>query len=84
MPLPEAALKIALQSVSKVLVVDECRRSGNLSEGLMTWLEENLPMPKAWLTAEDSFIATCPAYAATLTTKDGIIAAVLDLAKQKT
>lgn len=84
LPLPEAALNLALQGVDKVLVVDECRRSGNLSEGLMTWLDENFSVPKARLTAEDSFIATGPAYAATLPSKEGIIAAVLDLAKHNT
>lgn len=83
-PLPEAALNLALQGVDKVLVVDECRRSGNLSEGLMTWLDENYSVPKARLTAEDSFIATGPAYAATLPSKESIIAAVLDLAKHNT
>lgn len=81
-PLPEVALKAALHGISKVLVVDECRRSGNLSEGLMTWLDEHLDLPKARLTAEDSFIATGPAYAATLPSKAAIIEAVLELAKQ--
>lgn len=68
----------------KVLVVDECRRSGNISEALMTWLDENFVVSKARLTAEDSFIATGPAYAATLPSKESIIAAVLDLAKPST
>lgn len=83
-PLPEAALKTALQGADKVLVVDECRRSGNISEALMTWLDENFAVPKARLTAEDSFIATGPAYAATLPSKESIIAAVLELAKPNT
>lgn len=81
-PLPGESLTAALQGVEKVLVVDECRRSGNLSEGLMTWLDEYFTIPKARLTAEDSFIATGPAYAATLPSKESIIAAVLELAKQ--
>lgn len=80
-PLPATALKTALQGVDKVLVVDECRRSGNISEALMTWLDENFAVPKARLTAEDSFIATGPAYAATLPSKESIIAAVLDLSQ---
>lgn len=83
-PLPEASLIAALQGVDKVLVVDECRRSGNISESLMTWLDEHFAVPKARLTAEDSFIATGPAYAATLPSKESIIAAVLELAKPNT
>ena len=50
----------------KVLVVDECRRSGNVSEALMTLLVENTDLPCARLTSADSFIATGPAYAATM------------------
>jgi len=72
-PLPEAALRKAVQGVRNILIVDECRRSGNVSEALMTLLQ---PHPRlARLTAEDSFIATGPAYAATLPSAAGIEAA---------
>ncbi len=39
-PLPFDALAQALEGVSHVLFVDECRRSGNVSEALMTWAAE--------------------------------------------
>ena len=80
-PLPLDSLAQALHGVAKVLVVDECRRSGNLSEGLMTWgAETGLTMAR--LTADDSFIATGPAYAATLPSVEGIIAAAKTLLRQ--
>jgi 2-oxoisovalerate dehydrogenase E1 component len=75
-PLPFEGLQRALQGASHVLFVDECRRSGNVSEALMTWgAEVGLPR-MARLTAEDSFIATGPAYAATLPSAAGIVAAL--------
>ena len=74
-PLPFAALEKALAGVKRVLFVDECRRSGNVSEALMTWAAEHLVGRFARLTAEDSFIATGPAYAATLPSVAGIVAA---------
>ncbi|MGL6210111.1 MAG: transketolase C-terminal domain-containing protein, partial [Paracoccaceae bacterium] len=78
-PLPFDSLKRALQGVAAVLVVDECRRSGNVSEGLMTWLAETGQTRAARITAEDSFIATGPAYAATLPSAAGIVGAALAL-----
>ena len=78
-PLPVAGLLSALEGCTKVLVVDECRRSGNVSEGLMTLLAEQTDLPCVRLAAEDSFIATGPAYAATLPSRDGIVAAAESL-----
>lgn len=77
-PLPEASLLEAVRGAGKLLVVDECRRSGNVSEALMTLFAEQ-GIPAARLTAEDSFIATGPAYAAPLPSADGIVAAALAL-----
>ena len=77
-PLPLASLARALKGVGRVLVVDECRRSGNVSEGLMTWAAE-AGLRMARLTAEDSFIATGPAYAATLPSLAGVLAAARGL-----
>jgi len=79
-PLPEASLLAALEGVKRVLVVDECRRSGNLSEGVMTLMSEHA-IPATRLTAEDSFIATGPAYAATLPSAAGIVAAARRLVR---
>ncbi len=71
-PLPTTGLLAALEGAEAVLVVDECRRSGNVSEALMTLLTERTNFPHARLTAEDSFIATGPAYAATMPSVDSI------------
>ena len=78
-PLPLASLGTALDGATRMLVVDECRRSGNVSEGVMTWALENGFHRAARLTAQDSFIATGPAYAATLPSVQGIVDAALAL-----
>ena len=62
-----------------MLIVDECRRSGNLSEALMALFAERTRIPAARVAAQDSFIATGPAYAATLPSKEDIIAAAIRL-----
>ncbi len=72
-PLPEAALHEAVKDCARVLIVDECRRSGGPAEALMTHLAEAGHQHIARLTAEDSFIATGPAYAATLPSVQGIV-----------
>jgi 2-oxoisovalerate dehydrogenase E1 component len=76
-PLPEAALLEAADGCRHVLIVDECRRSGNLSEALMSLFVERTRIPAARIAAQDSFIATGPAYAATLPSKDDIFAAAI-------
>jgi 2-oxoisovalerate dehydrogenase E1 component len=79
-PLPEASLAAALAGVRRVLVVDETRRSGGLAEALLAHFAETLPgVPAARVTALDSFIATGPAYAATLPSREGIVAAARGL-----
>lgn len=79
-PLPKAALSLAVQGVRHILIVDETRQSGGVAEALMAHFVEAAPgVPLARLTAEDSFIATGPAYAATLPSRDGIVAAATAL-----
>ena len=78
-PLPEQALLEATKGCKHVLIVDECRRTGSQSEGLMTLFNEESDIPAARVVAEDCFIATGPAYAAPLPSKDGIVAAALSL-----
>ncbi|MDK3075588.1 thiamine pyrophosphate-dependent enzyme [Sedimentitalea sp. JM2-8] len=78
-PLPEDGLCAALEGARKVLIVDECRRSGNVSEAVMTLLGERTDLPHARLTGTDSFIATGPAYAATMPSRDSIVEASLTL-----
>lgn len=78
-PLPEQALLEATKDCKNVLIVDECRRTGSQSEALMTLFTEQSDQPIARVAAEDSFIATGPAYAAPLPSKDDILAAALSL-----
>jgi len=79
-PLPKAALTAALAGCRHVLIVDETRHSGGVAEALMAHVAEAAPgLALARLTAEDSFIATGPAYAATLPSRDAIIAAAQKL-----
>ncbi len=82
-PLPSAGLAAALEGVGRVLFVDETRRSGGVAEALMAWGAEYLDVPFARLTAEDSFIATGPAYAATMPSAEGIVAAARGLMERQ-
>lgn len=77
-PLAEDAIIDAIGD-RPVLIVDECRRTGGQAEGLMALLAERGISRIARLTAEDSFIATGPAYAATLPSREGIVAAASEL-----
>ena len=63
----------------KVLIVDECRETGNVSEALMALLHERTDLPHARVAAHDSFIATGPAYAATMPSRESIAAAARNL-----
>jgi len=81
-PLPEHAVIAALEGATKVLIVDECRRSGNVSEALVALIAEKTALLAAREVAEDSFIATGPAYAATMPSRDSIIAAAEALASR--
>ncbi|MFZ2101575.1 MAG: thiamine pyrophosphate-dependent enzyme [Oricola sp.] len=80
-PLPEQAILNAVSDCRHVLIVDECRRTGSQSEALMALLAENGVKSFARVTAEDCFIATGPAYAATLPSAAGIVEAAVRLAK---
>ncbi|WP_166417491.1 thiamine pyrophosphate-dependent enzyme [Cochlodiniinecator piscidefendens] len=74
-PMPVDGILAALKGAEKVLVVDECRTTGSQSEALMAMLHEQADLPKARIAAEDSFIATGPAYAATMPSADSIATA---------
>ena len=75
-PLAEDAILSAVAGCDTVLIVDECRRTGGQAEALMAlMLEANIGAAR--VTAHDSFIATGPAYAATLPSREGIVAAVV-------
>jgi 2-oxoisovalerate dehydrogenase E1 component len=74
-PLPEDNIVAAVAGCRNILIVDETRRSGGLAEALMALLTERTQVPHARLTAQDSFIATGPAYGATMPSPDDIVAA---------
>jgi 2-oxoisovalerate dehydrogenase E1 component len=77
-PLPEEAILAAAAPCRSVLIVDECRRSGSLSEKLMTLFAENgRGHSISRITAEDCFIPLGPAAELVLPSKESIIAAAL-------
>jgi 2-oxoisovalerate dehydrogenase E1 component len=78
-PLPADALIAAVRGARNILIVDETRRSGGIAEALMALFTERTDVPHARITAEDSFIATGPAYAATMPSADGIFDAAMKL-----
>lgn len=80
-PLPEQAIVDALAGCAAVLVVDETRRTGGVAEALMAMLHERTALPHARVTAQDSFIPTGPAYAATMPSRDEIVAAARQLVR---
>ncbi|WP_050605487.1 alpha-ketoacid dehydrogenase subunit alpha/beta [Ruegeria sp. 6PALISEP08] len=74
-PLPKDALTHAIAGAKRILIVDETRHHGGVAEALMAHFHESVNVPLARITAEDSFIATGPAYAATMPSKNSIEAA---------
>jgi 2-oxoisovalerate dehydrogenase E1 component len=80
-PLPAEALVEAVAGCARILIVDETRHSGGIAESLMALFAERTSVRTARLTAQDSFIATGPAYAATMPSADDIVAAALELVK---
>ena len=76
-PLPNDALVAAVAGCKAILIVDECRRSGGVAEGVMALFVERGNVPVSRITAADSFIATGPAYAATMPSAEGIYDAAL-------
>ncbi|MBT2129943.1 dehydrogenase E1 component subunit alpha/beta [Aliiroseovarius lamellibrachiae] len=71
-PLPAEGTLQTLEGSEKILIVDECRSTGSQSEALMALLAEKTTLPHARIAAEDSFIATGPAYAATMPSRTSI------------
>ena len=78
-PLPTEALIAAATGCKHVLIVDECRTTGSHSEALIALFVEQGISSLARHAAGDCFIATGPAYAATLPSKESILAAALNL-----
>ncbi len=80
-PLNEDAIIKAIKPCANILIVDECRRTGSISEALMSMIIEQIqPLPNVErLTAEDCFIPLGKAYAATLPSKENIISQALEM-----
>ncbi|MCZ6852809.1 MAG: thiamine pyrophosphate-dependent enzyme [Gammaproteobacteria bacterium] len=79
-PLDIEAILTAIGTAEHVLVVDECRRTGSLSEELITGFVENgCKVPFARLCAEDSFIPLGTAAYEVLPSEAGILTAARDL-----
>ncbi len=72
-PLPKDTLLEAVGPAKRLLIVDETRTTGGVSEALMTLFAE-AGRPATRLAAEDSFIATGPAYGATMPSVESILA----------
>jgi 2-oxoisovalerate dehydrogenase E1 component len=78
-PLSTDQIVAATNPCAGVLIVDECRSTGSQSEALMAMFAERTSKRPARLCALDSFIATGPAFAATLPSRDAIVGAALEL-----
>jgi len=83
-PLPVATVLAAVAPCDKVLIVDECRITGSQSEALMALFAERSDLPTARTAAADSFIATGPAFGATLPSRESIVEAALKLLGPRT
>ena len=80
-PLNHEALARELENSKNVLIIDECRKTGSLSEALVASLVENMKtLPKIKvIAAHDCFITLGVAAAAGLPSKEDIIEAALQM-----
>ncbi len=83
-PIDEKNLAKEVENGSPVLIVEECRRSGSPSEGVITALVENMKsLPKIKrITAEDCFIPLGIASTAVLPSKESIVKQIEELLKK--
>lgn len=84
-PLPIKALINQVKKAKHVLIVDECRKTGSLSEALVTALVEHLsPLPNIKrLTGEDCFIPLGKAWEHVLPLDNDIVATVVEMLNNK-
>ncbi len=84
-PLPESAILKQLANARRVLIVDEGRRSGSISEALMAMLLEKASrhLLIQRITGEDCFIPLGDAWQYLLPSRDSIIEAVQHLQLQQ-
>ena len=74
-PLPVARILDELGACQRICIVDECRKTGSLSEELYTRLHEesHIPLKMERLCSMDSFIPLGNASTLVLVSKDDII-----------
>ena len=82
-PLATDALLAETADCDAILIVDECRKTGSQSEALMALFSKASRKNIARVTADDCFIATGPAYAATLPSAASIVSAAKALCRTK-
>ncbi len=85
-PLPIESLAEEVKSSKRVLIVDEGRKSGSVSEELMTLLMENLKEalpPIKRITGEDSFISLGNSWQCLLPSVSKIVEAVMEFEPMK-
>ena len=76
-PLPVEDMVAAAQATGRVLVVDECRRTGGVAEGVMTALAERCPEVRLHrIAGEDTYIPLGAAANLVLVQEEGIEAAI--------
>src|SRR5579859_5186634 len=78
-PLPEKSLLAAVKGCKRILVVDECRQTGGGPSDALVTLFTKAGIPASRIASEDSFIATGPAYAATMPSAESILQAAMAL-----
>jgi 2-oxoisovalerate dehydrogenase E1 component len=79
-PLPTAAIEAHARDANAILVVDECRKSGNVAEAIAMVVAENSTLrtkPFARVSSADSFIPLADAANLVLMQEDEIVAAAL-------
>lgn len=84
-PLPKEGILHEITKAKRVLIVDEGRQSGSVSEGLMTLLMEEAPsrLKVKRITGKDCFIPLGTAWQYLLPSQESIIEAVIALQSDK-
>ena len=82
-PLNHQAIADEAAKYNKVLIVDECRKTGSVSEEIITGLIEHLEQPPKIkrITGHDTFIPIGVSWEFVLPSKEDIVNTVLDLKK---
>ncbi|HEX8534788.1 MAG TPA: thiamine pyrophosphate-dependent enzyme [Allosphingosinicella sp.] len=81
-PVNEDGLLEAVSGCERILIVEECRKTGSQSEALMALFTERAPgIDCRRIAAEDSFIPLGRAATLTLPSRDSIVEAALELVR---